>query len=108
MLKETLRFLGLEVERSGVRVVPGPGAVVGGAFRLGEVDVGVVVMEEARRRRAELVGGAFRGELAGRWERVRGEGPELGSAYNFLGKEGKVARVEAGLAKFGSGKDPQG
>ena len=49
MLKETLRFLGLEVERSGVRVVPGPGEGVGGAFRLGEVDVVVVVVEEARR-----------------------------------------------------------
>ena len=68
MLKETLRFLGLEVERSGVRVVPGPGEDVGSVFRLGDVDVGVVVVEEARRRRAELVGGAFRGKLAGRRE----------------------------------------
>ena len=108
MLKETLRFLGLEVERSDVRVAPGPGEDVGGAFCLVDVDVGVVVVEEAQRRRAELVGGAFRGELAGRRERVRVEGPELGSAYNFLGKEGKVARVEAGLARFGSGKDPHG
>ena len=59
MLKETLRFLGLEVERSEERIMPGPGEDVGGAFCLGEVDVGVVVVEEARERRAELVDGVF-------------------------------------------------
>ena len=54
------------------------------------------------------MGGAFRGEPAGIRERVREEGPELESACSFLGKDGKVARVGAGLAKTGSGKDPQG